>query len=183
MRCEALHPAPTTTAERIQCWHGAGHEGRHGNGPIVWGSTVEDDLRTRAETAERERDEARREVNSLNSQRETARAGEREFRRLHDAAEAELREARELLMEVYVEDSDLTCAMADDDPCGYLPQYGLCWNHRRVAFLARRRTGEPPAEPTAGTPTPCCYAQERNLGFHSPGCEGSPAGTPGEVQP
>ncbi|HXJ49291.1 MAG TPA: hypothetical protein VNF91_09005 [Candidatus Acidoferrum sp.] len=34
------------------------------------------------------------------------------------------------------------------------------------------------ARTPAETPTLCCYAQDRNLGFHSPGCEGGPAGTP-----
>jgi len=37
-------------------------------------------------------------------------------------------------------DEELVCPMRDDEPCGFLPQYLPCWNHRRGATIdiARR---------------------------------------------
>lgn len=50
MRCEALHPdamqtvcgrdektgKPIISKQRVRCWHGSNHEGRHGEGAITW---------------------------------------------------------------------------------------------------------------------------------------------------
>ena len=40
-RCVSLHPTATlANGDRLRCYHGAGHEGRHGNGANTWGDTA-----------------------------------------------------------------------------------------------------------------------------------------------
>jgi hypothetical protein len=34
--CPSVHPTKQVRGEALRCWHGVGHDGRHGNGATTW---------------------------------------------------------------------------------------------------------------------------------------------------